>query len=203
MANARALFRESKSRVQHSQSDDAEALSSSSAPARTAAEATSTGASATPKQPITGTLYLFGIDRPGQLAEITKLLNRFGVTIMNLRVTSGIADPEKGEFVPATGGPLAENQLRVLCENPDLDETEFRREIQVVGRRIGYGVTCIALESEWRLQARLPSYELRRRAFAVAFLNTQAVREQQPSKRRMFRCWQLGQDVRHTRRKRR
>eukprot|EP00971_Amphidinium_carterae_P089983 1781179-Amphidinium_carterae.1 len=95
---------------------------------------------------------------------------------MNLRVTSGIADPEKGEFVPATGGPLAENQLKVLSQNPDLDEAKLRNEIDVLGRRIGYGVTCLAMESEWRLRARLPSYELRRRAFAVAFLNTEGHR---------------------------
>merc|ERR1712070_1239239 len=97
----------------------------------------------------TGTIYCFGADRPGQLARITALLNQFSVTILNLRVHSGMPDAQKCDFVRSTGGPLAENQLHIAFDK-DLDEKSFSRELQRVCQDIGYSVTCLVLDSVWR-----------------------------------------------------
>merc|ERR1740121_3262829 len=62
-----------------------------------------------------GTVYLFGLDRPGQLARITEILSRFGASVLHLRVQSGTADVEKCDFAETRrGGPLAELRVRII-----------------------------------------------------------------------------------------
>lgn len=120
----------------------------------------------------TGTIYLFGIDRPGQLAKITETLTRFGVSVSNLRVQSGGADSNKGDFLPCpTGGPLAENRIRIRFDNTSMDTADrLRKDIQSVGEELGYAVTCLTLDSHAQFGAFMPSYLLQRRAFVVCYL---------------------------------
>lgn len=120
----------------------------------------------------TGTIYLFGIDRPGQLAKITETLTRFGVSVSNLRVQSGGADSSKGDFLPSpSGGPLAENRIRIRFDNSSMDTADrLRKDIQTVGEELGYAVTCLTLDSHAQFGAFQPSYLLQRRAFVVCYL---------------------------------
>ncbi|CAK9029993.1 unnamed protein product [Durusdinium trenchii] len=106
----------------------------------------------------TGTIYLFGVDRPGQLAKITETLTRFGVGVSNLRVQSGSADSSKGDFVPCpTGGPLAENRIRIRFDNSSIDTADrLRKDIQSVGEELGYAVTCLTLDSHAQFRAFMP-----------------------------------------------
>ncbi|CAJ1350368.1 unnamed protein product [Effrenium voratum] len=113
----------------------------------------------------------FGVDRPGQLARITETLSRFGVSVSNLRVQSGSADSTKGDFVPCpSGGPLAENRIRIRFDNSVDAADRLRKEIQLVGEEMGYAVTCLTLDSHAQFRAFMPSYLLRRRAFVVTYL---------------------------------
>lgn len=123
---------------------------------------------ADPRQ--TGTVYLFGVDRAGQLARITETLREFKVIIMHLRVQTGFVDADKLDFVPAMhDGALAENRLRVTLPC-DADLAHLREEIARVGQEVGYAVTCLTTDSQSRLRAQVPSYMLRRKAFSIAFL---------------------------------
>eukprot|EP00435_Cladocopium_sp_Y103_P001422 s5642_g1.t1 len=114
----------------------------------------------------------FGIDRPGQLAKITETLTRFGVSVSNLRVQSGCADSSKGDFLPSpSGGPLAENRIRIRFDNSSMDTADrLRKDIQTVGEELGYAVTCLTLDSHAQFGAFQPSYLLQRRAFVVCYL---------------------------------
>jgi len=125
----------------------------------------------------TGTIFLFGVDRPGQLARITKVLREQRVTVYHLRVESGEPDHESCDFVHATGGPLAENRLRIVFEDPDIDLTKLRIELERVGREVGYAVTCLTKDTQSQLRAWWPSYLLRRKAFTVAYAAERASRE--------------------------
>ncbi|CAE8733661.1 unnamed protein product, partial [Polarella glacialis] len=120
----------------------------------------------------TGTLYLFGVDQPGQLARITEMLSRHGVSVSHLRVQSGGPDPAKCDFAPSAsgGGPLAENRIRIIYNAASTDTEKLRRDIQRVGEEVGYSVTCLSMDSESQFRAMTPSYVLRRKAFAVAYL---------------------------------
>jgi len=120
----------------------------------------------------TGTVYLFGIDRPGQLAAITEVLSKFDTTILHLRVQVGIADPEKCDFVLAHGGTLAENRIKIGFAERTMDEALLRCELQRVASAVGYAVTGLTIDRESQLRATLPSYLFRRKAFVVAFLDT-------------------------------
>lgn len=125
----------------------------------------------------TGSLHLFGVDRPGQLAQITKVLTEFQVSVSNLRVESGWIDRTKRDFVPsASGGPLAENRFRIVFNTLELDIAKLRSELQRVGKEVGYGVTCLSIDSESQFRANVPSYFLRRRAFALAYLSEVSTR---------------------------
>lgn len=120
----------------------------------------------------TGFLQLFGVDRPGQLARITEVLTDFGVSVSNLRVESGWIDRIKCDFIPsASGGPLAENRIRIVFNMLQLDIVRLRSEIQSVGEEVGYAVTCLTIDSQSQFRANMPSYFLRRRAFAMAYLS--------------------------------
>jgi len=123
-----------------------------------------------------GWLYLFGVDRPGQLARITETLGRFGVTILHVRVHSGIADVDECDFVvTSTSGPLAENRIRFTFDDDKLDEAReevLRQEIQRIGPEVGYAVTCLMTDVGDRLRMVMPSYLLRRKAFAMSYLDT-------------------------------
>mmetsp|Transcript_9599 Transcript_9599/g.22952 ORF Transcript_9599/g.22952 Transcript_9599/m.22952 type:complete len:363 (+) Transcript_9599:54-1142(+) len=118
-----------------------------------------------------GTLHLFGVDRSGQLAKITEILTQFGVSVSNLHVQSGSADSGKCDFVPCpTGGPLAENRVRIRFDTTAVDITRLRKEIQRVGEDLGYAVTCLTLDSHAQFRTFTPSYLLRRRAFVATYL---------------------------------
>lgn len=121
----------------------------------------------------TGTLYLFGVDRPGQLARITEALGRFGVTILHLRVQCGGADADEVDFVPSAGGPLAENRMQLTFGDAMQEEGSedlLRREIQRVGEKVGYAVTCLMTDCN-DFRTVMPSYLLRRKAFAMTYLD--------------------------------
>eukprot|EP00931_Biecheleriopsis_adriatica_P109894 TRINITY_DN84163_c0_g1_i1.p1 TRINITY_DN84163_c0_g1~~TRINITY_DN84163_c0_g1_i1.p1 ORF type:complete len:351 (-),score=44.26 TRINITY_DN84163_c0_g1_i1:58-1083(-) len=119
----------------------------------------------------TGSLHLFGVDRPGQLARITEILTRYGVGVSNLRVQNGIIAPDSCDFVPtASKAPLAENRIRIVFDANLLDLDRLRREIQRVGEEVGYAVTCLTVDAQSQFRAFMPSYLLRRRAFALAYL---------------------------------
>lgn len=122
----------------------------------------------------TGTLYLYGIDRPGQLSTITETLSRFGVVIMHLSVQKAIDVLEGADIPTASGGLLAENILKVAFHDAAIDEAELMREIRRVGVSVGYAVTCLTTDREYRLRARTPSYILQRKAFTLAYLNAMA-----------------------------
>ncbi|CAE7456888.1 unnamed protein product [Symbiodinium natans] len=118
-----------------------------------------------------GTLHLFGVDRSGQLARITETLTQFGVSVSNLHVQSGSADSGKCDFVPCpTGGPLAENRIRIRIDTNAVDISRLRKEIQRVGEELGYAVTCLTLDAHAQFRTFTPSYLLRRRAFVATYL---------------------------------
>lgn len=117
----------------------------------------------------TGTIYLFGVDRPGQLARITTVLTEQRVTLLNLRVQKGFADLKHCEFVQRNGGPLAENRMRIIFDEAAVDLAVLRAEIQRVGEEVGYPVTVLTTDVQSQLRAWLPSYLLRRKAFTVAY----------------------------------
>jgi len=114
----------------------------------------------------TGTVHLFGVDAPGQLARITETLRNFGATVMLLRVKSNLIG-----VVPPGVPPLCENRVRIVFDE-SLDEGLLRRELQRVGQEVGYAVTCLTTDTQSRLRATLPSYVLRKKAFAMAYLST-------------------------------
>lgn len=128
-----------------------------------------------------GIIYLFGLDRPGQLARVTETLSRFGVTVMHLRVHSL---DQNG----AIGGPFAENRIRVVFDEASLDLPLLRREIQRIGEEVGYAVTCITTDAQTQLRAWMSSYLLKRRAFSICYLEEKDKASSQRSPPRGFRA---------------
>jgi len=117
----------------------------------------------------TGTVHLFGVDRPGQLARITQTLSRCGATVMQLHVQSSVSSA--AERYPLGVAGLAENSMRIVVDD-SFDAALLRREIARVGAEVGYAVTCVTMDSQARLRSTLPSYVLRKKAFAIAYLGT-------------------------------
>jgi len=153
--------------VSHSHSSEGECSSSSSSSSNTDMIE---GVQQQGQDAQTGTVYLFGLDRPGQLCKITKVLMSFGVSILHLRVKSGTVAFGKCDFVSDSGGPLAENSIRIAFDGTKLDVPMLRRKIQDLGMEVGYCVTCVTIDSHNRLRSRLPSYNLRMKAFILAYL---------------------------------
>ncbi|CAK0811698.1 unnamed protein product, partial [Prorocentrum cordatum] len=110
----------------------------------------------------------------GQLKKIAEVFSRFNVGIVSIHVQSGIADNEKGDFVPASGGPLGENRVRIVFDESALDVEALRQEIERVGQRSGYALTSLMTESLFNPRAWLPGYMLRRKAFTIAYLSIMA-----------------------------
>jgi len=127
-------------------------------------------ASCNQEDPRTGTVHLFGVDRPGQLARITQLLSRFGASVMQLHVHNSML-----ERVPLGVASLAENRVRIVFDE-STDVALLRTELQRVGQEVGYAVTCLTTDTQSGLRNTLPSYVLWKKAFAMAYLSTVAGR---------------------------
>mmetsp|Transcript_13334 Transcript_13334/g.31234 ORF Transcript_13334/g.31234 Transcript_13334/m.31234 type:complete len:365 (+) Transcript_13334:80-1174(+) len=120
----------------------------------------------------TGTMYLFGEDRVGQLAAISEAMVQSRLMILQLTVTTGFYDPVTGEFVEGIGGPLSENRIKFAVYDGTLIHEEVVNEkVAEASQKVGYGVTSVLWDHQGTQEQDLAYYFMKRKEFILDYMN--------------------------------